>query len=123
MEKAFRCWLSALILIWMLVACQPRSEATPPRSEPAAPKPPSGPKQWTSPPPMAINADKTYSATISTTMGDIVVSLLPKEAPQTVNNFVFLAREGFYDNVKFHRIIKGFMVQTEIGRASCRERV
>jgi peptidylprolyl isomerase len=45
-------------------------------------------------------------------MGDIKVDLLAKETPNTVNNFVFLAREGFYDNVKFHRIIKGFMIQT-----------
>jgi peptidylprolyl isomerase len=61
---------------------------------------------------MRIDPDKQYDATISTTMGDIKVSLLPKDAPTTVNNFVFLAREGFYDNVKFHRIIKDFMIQT-----------
>ena len=61
---------------------------------------------------MAIDPDKKYSAVIETTMGDITIELFPKEVPQTVNNFVFLAREGFYDNVKFHRIIKGFMIQT-----------
>ena len=69
-------------------------------------------KQWSSPPTMRIDANKQYSATITTTMGDIEASLLVKEAPTTVNNFVFLAREGFYDGVKFHRIIQGFMVQT-----------
>ena len=70
------------------------------------------PKQWSSPPDMAIDTSKHYSATISTTMGDINVDLMAKEAPATVNNFVFLARQSFYNNVKFHRIIKGFMIQT-----------
>ena len=69
-------------------------------------------KQWSSPPTMRIDANKQYTATITTTMGDIEASLLVKEAPTTVNNFVFLSREGFYDGVKFHRIIQGFMVQT-----------
>lgn len=70
------------------------------------------PRQYSSPPPMTIDPNKAYTATLHTTMGDMKVELLPKEAPKTVNNFVFLAREGFYGNVKFHRIIKGFMVQT-----------
>jgi cyclophilin family peptidyl-prolyl cis-trans isomerase len=69
-------------------------------------------KQWSSPPAMRIDANKQYTATITTTMGDIEVSLMAKEAPTTVNNFVFLAREGFYDGIKFHRVIQGFMVQT-----------
>lgn len=68
--------------------------------------------QWADPPPMAIDPSRTYSALITTTMGDIRVGLLPGEAPLTVNNFVFLARQGFYENVPFHRIISGFMVQT-----------
>src|SRR6478672_11904765 len=61
---------------------------------------------------MAIDPAKTYVATLSTTQGDVVVELLPGDAPNTVNNFVFLARQGFYDGVPFHRIIAGFMVQT-----------
>lgn len=61
---------------------------------------------------MAIDTSKSYTATLHTTVGDMQVELFPKDAPKTVNNFVFLAREGFYNNVKFHRIIKGFMVQT-----------
>ena len=69
-------------------------------------------KQWNSPPPMSVDQNKSYTATLHTSMGDIEVQLFPKDAPKTVNNFVFLAREGFYNNVKFHRIIKGFMVQT-----------
>jgi peptidylprolyl isomerase len=69
-------------------------------------------KQWNAPPAMTIDRDKRYSATLRTTEGDLVVDLLAEEAPRTVNNFVFLAREGYYDGVPFHRIIKDFMVQT-----------
>ena len=68
--------------------------------------------QWSSPPEMQIDPSKHYTAVISTTMGDITVDLLTDDAPKTVNNFVFLARQNFYDNVKFHRIISGFMIQT-----------
>ena len=68
-------------------------------------------KTYSAPPPMTIDQDKTYTATIQTNYGDIVIQLLPKEAPMTVNNFVFLARAGFYDGVKFHRVVKGFMIQ------------
>ncbi|MHB1134516.1 MAG: peptidylprolyl isomerase [Chloroflexota bacterium] len=69
-------------------------------------------KQYSAPPQMTVDANKTYTATIHTTLGDMKAELFVKDAPKTVNNFVFLAREGFYDNVKFHRIIKGFMAQT-----------
>jgi len=69
-------------------------------------------KQWATEPEMKIDANKTYSATITTSKGVINVELFAKETPKTVNNFVFLAREKFYDGVVFHRIIKGFMVQT-----------
>ncbi len=62
-------------------------------------------------PAMVIDPKKKYAATLHTNKGDIEVDLLPQEAPKTVNNFVFLSREGFYKNVKFHRIIKGFMIQ------------
>jgi peptidylprolyl isomerase len=61
---------------------------------------------------MRIDVNKEYAATLHTTYGQIEVQLLSREAPNTVNNFVFLANEGFYDGVKFHRIIKDFMVQT-----------
>jgi cyclophilin family peptidyl-prolyl cis-trans isomerase len=69
-------------------------------------------KQWTEPPALAIDPSKQYIATLKTSMGDITVELFANEVPQTVNNFVFLAREDFYDNVPFHRIMKDFMVQT-----------
>jgi serine/threonine protein kinase/cyclophilin family peptidyl-prolyl cis-trans isomerase len=68
-------------------------------------------KQYSAPPPMTIDTNKTYTATITTSMGNIVVTLNAKSAPITVNNFVFLAREGFYNGVTFHRAIPGFMIQ------------
>ena len=67
--------------------------------------------QWSNPPPMSIDQGKEYQATIKTNFGDIVVQLFPKDAPIAVNNFVFLARHGFYDGVKFHRVVKGFVIQ------------
>ena len=60
---------------------------------------------------MSIDTTKTYTATFDTTRGSIVCDLFTKDAPATVNNFVFLAREGFYDGTKFHRVINDFMVQ------------
>jgi cyclophilin family peptidyl-prolyl cis-trans isomerase len=67
---------------------------------------------WSSPPPMTINTSKPYYAHIQTTQGPIVVQLLPKQAPMTVNNFVFLANQGYYNCNIFHRVITGFMNQT-----------
>lgn len=69
-------------------------------------------KTYSAPPPMTIDQNKTYTATIKTNFGDIVIQLLPKDAPLAVNNFVFLARQGFYDGIKFHRVVKGFMIQS-----------
>ena len=68
-------------------------------------------KQYSSPPQMSIDAAKSYTATFDTSKGKIVVDLFAKEAPNTVNNFVFLARDGFYNGTKFHRVIPDFMVQ------------
>jgi len=67
--------------------------------------------QYTSQPEMTIDLSKTYSATLHTNLGDIGIEFNPAESPLTVNNFVFLARDGFYDGVIFHRVIKGFMIQ------------
>jgi peptidyl-prolyl cis-trans isomerase B (cyclophilin B) len=67
--------------------------------------------QWNSPPPMQIDPKKTYHATIETDRGDIELEFYPQHAPKTVNNFVFLAREGYYDGVSFHRVIGDFMIQ------------
>ena len=60
---------------------------------------------------MTIELDKKYVATINTNKGAIIIDLLPQEAPKTVNNFIFLAREGFYEGVIFHRVMQDFMIQ------------
>ncbi|NJL97602.1 MAG: peptidylprolyl isomerase [Synechococcaceae cyanobacterium RM1_1_27] len=60
---------------------------------------------------MTIDPETTYTATVETSAGTMILELLPQEAPKTVNNFVFLANEGFYEDVIFHRVIEGFMIQ------------
>ncbi len=69
-------------------------------------------KQYSQPPQMTINPSSNFTAAIRTNKGDITIELFAVEAPMTVNNFVFLARERFYDGVVFHRVIKDFMIQT-----------
>lgn len=68
-------------------------------------------KQWSTPPEMQLDLKHTYSATLHTEKGDIKIQLTAEKTPNTVNNFVFLARQGFYDGTIFHRVIKDFMVQ------------
>ncbi len=68
-------------------------------------------KQWDNPPAMQIDLQKTYRVTIETNRGDMGLELYTEHAPKTVNNFVFLVQEGFYDGVVFHRVISDFMVQ------------
>jgi peptidyl-prolyl cis-trans isomerase B (cyclophilin B) len=68
-------------------------------------------QQWSAPPDMQIDTDAVYEATIETDKGAIELELYPEHAPKTVNNFAFLAEEGFYDDVAFHRVIDGFMIQ------------
>jgi peptidylprolyl isomerase len=68
-------------------------------------------KRYDGPPPMAIDPNKRYSAEVDTSLGTFVIALDPAGAPKTVNNFVTLARDGYYDGVIFHRIIKGFVCQ------------
>ncbi len=68
-------------------------------------------KSYSSPPAMGIDPQKSYTATIQTAGGDIVLQLFADKTPNTVNNFVFLSQEGFYDGVIFHRVIENFMVQ------------
>jgi cyclophilin family peptidyl-prolyl cis-trans isomerase len=68
-------------------------------------------KQYSSPPDMSIDTGKTYTAKINTTEGTMTAELFTDDAPQTVNNFVFLARDGYYNDVIFHRTIEGFMIQ------------
>ncbi len=68
-------------------------------------------KQWNKPPEFTLDLKKKYSVTFSTDKGDMVIDLFADKTPMTVNNFVFLAREGFYDGTIFHRVIADFMVQ------------
>lgn len=106
--------LLAVALAVLFIACGDGDEAAP-----AAPTAPAGePTQggsvtqsYAAEPPMAIDQNKRYFATIKLEFGDIRLELFPSEAPRHVNNFVFLAREGFYDGVTFHRVIPGFMAQ------------
>ena len=94
-----------------LAADQQGNDATQQQQQPgpggaAAPK-----KKYDKLPEMKIDKAKMYIATIDTDAGTMVAELYPKIAPQTVNSFVFLAREGFYDGIIFHRVIPGFMIQ------------
>jgi cyclophilin family peptidyl-prolyl cis-trans isomerase len=68
-------------------------------------------QQYSKPFDMQLEAEKTYTATLETNHGSIDVEFFPDDAPNTVNNFVSLARERYYDGTPFHRIIKGFMIQ------------
>ena len=67
--------------------------------------------QWDSPPPMTIDTSKKYTAYMETEKGTMVLELFAKDVPMAVNNFVFLARQGYYNGVTFHRVIPGFMAQ------------
>lgn len=94
----------------------PTQQSSPANSEQVPPTPLTNPpvsnkKMYTTQPAMTIDATKKYTATLKTDLGDIVVDLDAKGTPITVNNFVFLAKENFYDGTIFHRTIKGFMIQ------------
>ena len=67
--------------------------------------------QWTSPPEMKIDSNKKYTAVLDTDKGEMTIELFADKTPKTVNNFVFLARQGFYNGTIFHRVIADFMVQ------------
>jgi cyclophilin family peptidyl-prolyl cis-trans isomerase len=68
-------------------------------------------QQWSRPPELEIDPKKTYTATLHTDKGDIVIELFADKTPHTVNNFVFLSRQGFYNGTIFHRVIADFMAQ------------
>lgn len=71
-----------------------------------------GERQFTSCPPMVIDPLKEYLATLETEKGDVVIQFFPKQAPVTVNSFVFLAQKGWFDGITFHRVLPGFVAQT-----------
>lgn len=101
-----------ILMVTFLMATVPAFGCAKEPEPASSPSPsPSGPKQYSAPPKMTIDVNKKYTATIQMEKGDIVLELFAKDAPKTVNNFVFLAREGFYNGVTFHRVIPGFMAQ------------
>lgn len=97
--------LGLLVVISMVLAlvAPTLTPATPPTPT-VAPTPTKASKSYPAPPAMAIDPTKAYTATVETTKGTFVMQLLPDVAPQTVNSFVFLARDGFYDGLTFHRV-------------------
>ena len=102
--------IAALLLSALAVSCAPSKPATP--TKPAMPANPADrANMYSQPPEMQIDVNKTYVATISTAKGGIVVQIDASAAPLTVNNFVFLARQGFYDGQTFHRVEPGFVIQ------------
>ncbi len=101
----------AVVLVVLFVWAAP--SAAPAASSGAAAKLTSQQRSnmYKSAPPMSIDVNKSYTATIKTSKGDITVELYPKDAPQTVNNFVFLSRDGFYNGLTFHRVERNFVIQ------------
>lgn len=116
--------LAAILLIFTFIqalltpsrtAAPPLPSASPSVVPTVAPSASASPaastKRWSSPPPMTIDVNRTYTATITTEKGTIVLQLDPKLAPITVNNFVFLAKQGFYNGLTWHRVVPGFVIQ------------
>ena len=130
MLQATHTWVILVLTLSLLILSVGCSEDNPPAApaviaatitptEAIPTEPPSTPtkevrtiKQYSSAPPMEIDVSKSYSATFDTTEGEVEFELFADDAPNTVNNFVFLAKDGFYEGVIFHRVISGFMVQS-----------
>jgi len=121
---------AALLVLLLVTGCgaQPNATGSAPNvAQIAAPGTPSGPPCWTAadrkdgedgmakqyakPPAMQIDQAKNYTGTMQTNKGTIDFALFPKDAPETVNNFVCLAEDGYYNGTPFHRIVKGFVIQ------------
>jgi cyclophilin family peptidyl-prolyl cis-trans isomerase len=106
-----------------IISCGEEETASAPASIPALPsKTEVKTMKWDSPPKMQIDTNKKYTAVMETEKGELVLELFARDVPVTVNNFVFLARQGYYDGTTFHRVIPGFMAQggdpTGTGRGS-----
>jgi cyclophilin family peptidyl-prolyl cis-trans isomerase len=98
-----------------VTSTSPTSGSTPPASTTAASKTTAASPRvtkWTNPPAMQIDTKKTYYATMETSLGTFKIELFASESPVTVNNFVFLAKQNYFNGIIFHRIIKDFMIQT-----------
>ncbi|MEJ8546070.1 peptidylprolyl isomerase [Brevibacillus borstelensis] len=124
MKKSLLALFTIVLSIGLLIGCSSNNGSASPENTnnqpaqeqpkekdktPAQPAPPGKYKEY---PAMSIDTSKKYTAKVSTSMGDFTVELFAKDAPKTVNNFVFLAKDKFYDNLTFHRVIKDFMIQT-----------
>jgi cyclophilin family peptidyl-prolyl cis-trans isomerase len=116
-----RIWLTSLLgaalVSTLLTGCgqtdeKTKQQDTTNQQQQSQPEKKTEPKKWSRKPEMQIDKAKEYTATIKTNKGDIKIKLFDDQAPVTVNNFVFLSREHFYDGVKFHRVIQEFMIQT-----------
>ncbi len=98
--------LVVIAVAWSLYSSQRPTATAGPQTTPG------NIKQWSSPPPMTIDKNKQYFATVKMAKGgEFTIQLYPDKAPITVNNFVFLANQGFYNGVTFHRVLQGFMAQ------------
>ncbi|NOY98924.1 MAG: peptidylprolyl isomerase [Chloroflexi bacterium] len=94
-------------VVWIVAAANQQ-----PKADVAQTAPEVNARQYSSPPPMTIDVNKEYYATVKMAKGgEFVIQLYPDKAPITVNNFVFLAREGYFDGTTFHRVLDGFMAQ------------
>jgi cyclophilin family peptidyl-prolyl cis-trans isomerase len=105
--------LLGIFALVLLIACSSPAPASPSAAGGNAAKlaPQQRSEMYKSAPAMTIDVNKSYVATIKTTKGNIIAELYPKDAPQHVNNFVFLARDGFFNNLTFHRVVPGFVIQ------------
>ncbi len=104
--------MAVVVLLWMGFSSVPASARPHPSADLLlAQQLGKAVKTYDNPPPMQIDPAKSYTAIMETSAGTMTLELFPQEAPLAVNNFVFLAREHFYDGVIFHRVIRGFMIQ------------
>lgn len=98
--------LALIAIIWVVVSSRKPAQSTGETPKLA------GTKQYSAAPPMLIDKNKQYTATVKMAKGgEFVIQLYPDKAPITVNSFVFLARQGYFDGVTFHRVLQGFMAQ------------
>ena len=103
--------LSRIAGVVLVITALVLTSCTSETSETSKPAEKQKPMTYSVPPPMTIDTSKQYTATIETEKGDLVLELFASDVPVTVNNFVFLVREGFYDGTTFHRVIAEFMAQ------------